>query len=145
MRRQRFNSTGANSEASDWPLEVEGHLPGRGGGPTALSPHNNCHSESQELFILRRSRGICCFARTGTPACTFLPSKIIDNIASGNDAFTYSKTAPPASPKGHQKISMTPKTRVASAGVSLLLTLSLTGCAFGPAASPVAEAPVNKP
>ena len=25
-------------EASDWPLGVEGHLPGRGGGPTALSP-----------------------------------------------------------------------------------------------------------
>ena len=36
---KRLNSTGANSEASDWPLGVEGHLPGRGGGPTALSPH----------------------------------------------------------------------------------------------------------
>ena len=33
----RLNFTGASLEASDWPLEVEGHLPGRGGGPTALT------------------------------------------------------------------------------------------------------------
>ena len=33
----RLNSSGTNLEASDWPLEVEGHLPGRGGGPTALT------------------------------------------------------------------------------------------------------------
>jgi hypothetical protein len=42
-------------EASDWPLGVEGHLPGRGGGPTALSPLYQDATQNFRLNpILRR-------------------------------------------------------------------------------------------
>jgi hypothetical protein len=47
FRRSHFR------EASDWPLEAEGHLPGRGGGPRALRTPNACTA----LCVWRRPEG----------------------------------------------------------------------------------------
>jgi hypothetical protein len=71
---KRLNSTGAGLEASDWPLGVEGHLPGRGGGPTALSQHLPRYQRDlrslpyrRTLSLVRELEGLLvpCFSRQG--------------------------------------------------------------------------------